>query len=436
MQAPPESFPVLAFIGVVIQMGGALLLIALFGLLRRFALQRAYFAAWGAAWAAVAIAIGAVVVRYILMPQIIGRSLDERHPVTLALYFIYQTCKGLALVYFVRGTLMYVTGNSAALRVTRRMWMAAVTFSLVSTLASGTGLNEMVVWQSVLAVPALGYCAIALLRLPRPRRTAGSSATGACFAALAALWLSYAITFTVLIRNQPGDFTYWSLQFARLNPYYDLTLDLFLGYAMILALMEDAKREVDDALAELRLTHDSLRRAALTDSLTDSLNRRAFTDGVGLEVIRATFGTVVMADIDNLKRANDRYGHSIGDLLIQHCAEVLRRELRRPYDKLYRWGGDEFLLLLPAARASDVLGRLRGALDTTDPVSSVSSATPGLAVRLQVSVGAADYSSSAELEDAIERADRAMYAEKSRRKADPRLALVEDTPPTSTPAVR
>ena len=92
MQAPPESFPVLAFIGVVIQMGGALLLITLFGLLRRFALRRAYFAVWGAAWTAVAIAIAAIVIRYILMPQIIGSSLDERHPVTLALYFVYQTC--------------------------------------------------------------------------------------------------------------------------------------------------------------------------------------------------------------------------------------------------------------------------------------------------------------------------------------------------------
>jgi diguanylate cyclase (GGDEF)-like protein len=433
MQDPHESFPVLAFTGVVIQMGGALLLIALFGLLRRFALRRAYFAAWSAAWTAIAIAIGAIVIRYILMPQIIGRSLDERHPVTLALYFIYQTCKGLALVYFVRGTLMYVTGNTAGIHATRRLWIAAVTFSLVSTLMSDTGLNEMVVWQSVLAVPALGYCAFALFQLPRPRRTTGSTATGVCFAALAALWVSYAVTFTVLIRGEPGAFTGWSLQFARLNPYYDLTIDLLLGYAMILTLMEDAKREVDDALAELRLTHDSLRRAALTDSLTDSLNRRAFTDGVGLEMIRATFGTVVMADIDNLKRANDRYGHSIGDLLIQHCAEVLRRELRRPYDKLYRWGGDEFLLLLPAARASDVLERLRGALEESAPVSSAPS---GAAVRLQVSVGAADYASSAELEDAIERADRAMYAEKSRRKSDPRLALVEDTPPTSAPAVR
>jgi diguanylate cyclase (GGDEF)-like protein len=432
MQAPSQSFPVLSFIGVAIQLGGALLLIALFALLRRFVLWRAYFTAWSTSWSAIAVAIGAVLLRYILMPEIIGSSLDERHPVTLTLYFIYQTCKGLALVYFVRGTLMYVTGNTAGLRATRGLWIAAVVFALVSTGASHSGLNEMVVWQSVVAVPALAYCALILLRLPRPRRTKGSTGTGAAFALLAALWLMYAITFVLMLKRPADAGTDWSFAFARLNPYFDLTVDLVLGYAMILALMEDAKREVDDAQAELRLTHDRLRRAALTDSLTDSLNRRAFADGVGLEMVRATFGSVVMADIDNLKRANDRHGHSIGDQVIRHCAEVLRRELR-PYDKLYRWGGDEFLLVLPSARTTDVLDRLRRAIEDADPIAR---STPGPVVRLQVSLGAADYTSSAELEAAIERADKAMYAEKRRRKSDIRLALVEDTPPTSTTAVR
>ena len=116
-----------------------------------------------------------------------------------------------------------------------------------------------------------------------------------------------------------------------------------LGYAMVLVLMEDSKREFDDAQAELRVTHDQLRRAALYDSLTDSLNRRAFAEGVGLEMVRATFGTVVIADLDNLKLVNDRHGHMAGDQIIRRCADVLRATLR-PYDKLYRWGGDEFLL--------------------------------------------------------------------------------------------
>ncbi len=111
MQPPAQAFPILSFIGVVIQMGGALLLIALFALLRQFVLRRAYFRAWSSAWTAMAVAIAAVVIRYILMPEFVGSLLDERHPVTMTLYFIYQMCKGLALIYFLRGTLMYVTGQ-------------------------------------------------------------------------------------------------------------------------------------------------------------------------------------------------------------------------------------------------------------------------------------------------------------------------------------
>jgi diguanylate cyclase (GGDEF)-like protein len=200
---------------------------------------------------------------------------------------------------------------------------------------------------------------------------------------------------------------------------------------MIVALMEDAKREIDDAQAELRVTHDQLRRAALYDSLTDSMNRRAFAEGVGLDMVRATFGTVVIADLDNLKLVNDTKGHTAGDQLLRQCADVLRSTLR-PYDKLYRWGGDEFLLIVPSAHATDVVARLRDTIDGAEPVIA---GVPPEPTPLAVSLGAADFASSEELQLAIERADRAMYAEKGRRKGEARPAEVRLTP-TSLPAIR
>src|SRR6185503_16718227 len=102
-------------------------------------------------------------------------------------------------------------------------------------------------------------------------------------------------------------------------------------------------------------------------SLTDALNRRAYAEGVGLDMVRATFGTVVLADLDNLKHVNDEYGHAAGDRLIRLCADVLRATLRG-YDKLYRWGGDEFLLILPTAHASDVLARLQKSLENAERI--------------------------------------------------------------------
>src|SRR5262249_5145430 len=114
-------------------------------------------------------------------------------------------------------------------------------------------------------------------------------------------------------------------------------------------------------------------------------------------------------------------GHVAGDQLIRRCAEVLRSGLRQ-YDKLYRWGGDEFLIVLPSARATDVLERLHLAIAGADPVRSLAS---GQTITLHVSLGASDYSSSAELTAAIERADNAMYQEKNRHKSDPVYGLLD-----------
>ena len=429
MPPPEQTFPVLSFLGVVAQLGGALMLIGLFLMLRRFVLRRAYFTAWASAWVALAVAILSLVVRYVFAPIVIGSSLHENHPVVRALYLLYQLSKGLGFIFFVRGTLMYVAGTTAGFVGTQRLWGAAVVFALVSTIASRHGLNEMVVWQSAMAVPAFGYCASALLWLPRSRRTAGSVAAGACFALLALLWLIYAGSFAIAIHAPSGAPSWLARAIVGYNSYLDLTLNILLGYSMILVLMEDSKREVDDAQAERRVTHDQLRRAALYDSMTESLNRRAYSEGVGLDLVRATFGTVVLADLDNLKLVNDRFGHSTGDQLLRRCAEVFRATLR-PYDKLYRWGGDEFLLVVPSAQASNVLRRLQQAIAVAPPVEAED---PAEFIPLQVSLGAADYSSSEELETAIEEADRAMYREKHRRKGEARTGVPGGSLPPSTP---
>lgn len=431
MQPLAQTFPVLSFLGVVVQLGGAVMLITLFVMLRRFVLRRGYFGAWATAWGALSVAIAALVVRYILVPGIIGRTLGDEHPLVRLLYLVYQTSKGIGFIYFLRGTLMYVSGSARGIVATRHLWAFAVVFAVVSTLASRNGLNEMVIWQSAIAVPALGYCASALLWLPRPRRTTGSVATGVAFALLALLWLVYAGAFAMAIGTIAP--VIHADKIASFNSYLDLAFNVILGYAMVLVLMEDNKREVDDAQAELRITHDQLRRAALYDALTDSLNRRAFVEGVGLEMVKATFGTVVLADLDNLKLVNDRFGHSAGDQLLRRCADALRATLRR-YDKLYRWGGDEFMLLVPSAHATDVLERLHRAIDGVNGIT----VSTGETLRLAVSLGAADYISSEEIDVAIERADRAMYAEKSRRKAELKGEAGElaYSPPTSIPVVR
>jgi len=399
---------VISRIGVVVQLGGELLLVVLFLLLRRYVLRRGYFSAWMGAWACGAVAIAAICVRYIIMPWF-AESVSDSTLTVLALYLLYQTGKLSSFALFVSGTAMYATG-SRLIGSRAVVFTAVLIYSIGSLLGTHGNLTAVVVWQAPVAVVSLGACAALLFTLPPSRRTLGSVAGGGAFTTLAMLWLIYGVAFGLAAG---ATVPRWSLALTRYNSYYDLLLNIALGFAMVVLLMEDAKREVDDAQAELRVAHDQLRRAALYDPLTDSLNRRAFEQGVGLEMARGTFGSVVIADLDNLKAVNDAHGHAAGDRLLRQCAELLRSTLR-PYDKLYRWGGDEFLIVIPSARAADVEPRLAEVLALTQPLDvSGDMAT----VRLEVSLGASDYTSAESLEQAIEAADQAMYRQKHARKS-------------------
>jgi len=95
---------------------------------------------------------------------------------------------------------------------------------------------------------------------------------------------------------------------------------------------------------------EAMRQLAETDALTGLLNRRALNEKLLREVERASrYGTVltcIMIDIDHFKTANDSYGHQAGDRVLVQFAELLRRE-QRSVDVVARFGGEEFVVLLP-----------------------------------------------------------------------------------------
>jgi diguanylate cyclase len=199
----------------------------------------------------------------------------------------------------------------------------------------------------------------------------------------------------------------------RYNSYLDLMLQMLLGYGMVVLLLEDSKRETDDARAQLAIAHDQLKRDALYDTLTGALNRRAYDEGVGLETIGARFGTAVVLDLDNLKRVNDTHGHAAGDQLLRRLVDTLRHCVR-PLDRVYRLGGDEFLVLFPAALPEEVVPRLRHFIVSANE----SPAEPGV-FPLEVSVGAAAFAGRERISEAVDRADHAMYEEKERNRSAP-----------------
>jgi diguanylate cyclase (GGDEF)-like protein len=394
----------ISFLGTFVQLGGALLLIALFSLLGRYARRRRYFRTWSNAWIALALALAIIVLRYNLLPLMPPAQVIDEHFNTKLLHFIYQGGKLCFYGLLVVGTLRYVRpppGYTAIVGFAS----FAVLYAALSVWQSAD-LSETVVWQAPVGVAALAFCAILMLRLPASRRSLGSSITGGFFAFAALLWTVYFAAFNV--DSVVGGALTFVVTF---NTYLDLIWHISLGFGMVVLLMEDVKHQSDTAHAELAVAHDNLKRASFYDSVTGSLNRQAFTEGLGLEAAAATFGAVLMLDMDDLKRINDDHGHAAGDAALSYLVGVLRTTLRVS-DKLYRWGGDEFLLVCPGADTKKVVRRMRNLLDRVEQLKL----PDGTTLTLRVSLGGAHFASGEHLAAAIDNADRAMYADKVARK--------------------
>jgi diguanylate cyclase (GGDEF)-like protein len=399
--------------GLISQMVAVILLVMLFMLLRRYAARRLYFFAWSNAWLAFGVALIALVSRFYVFPTLIGPSFESDGWTNIC-YFIYQFGKLAFIALLLRGTLLYLKGMShPVFSLMRWLWVGVGAITLVSVTFSPT-LHVMIFWQGLCNVVVYSFCTVAMLSLPAPRRSLGTWTTGTILAASLVLWLVYlAALFNEVI---PGTHIGLNLQnlFNGPNNYLDLTLGMLLAFGMVLVLFEDAKREIDTAHHELRIAHEQLLRESLLDSMTGAYNRRAFNEGAGLEDAHGTFGTLVVLDMDNLKDVNDIYGHKYGDALLKHFATVMRAGLR-PSDKLYRLGGDEFLVVMPRAVASMAGPRIQELIATAPSLKVTDS---GALIKLRASMGAANFNSLENLEVALHEADRSMYEQKRANQGD------------------
>jgi diguanylate cyclase (GGDEF)-like protein len=168
-----------------------------------------------------------------------------------------------------------------------------------------------------------------------------------------------------------------------------------------------------DRSLQLRRDRDIARRLADIDSLTTVLNRRAFTQRLLSEIElshRLKRGlSLLFLDLDDFKTLNDTYGHGAGDQALVSLVRLLRRELREQ-DFIGRYGGEEFVVALPACehiRACEVAERLRQQLQ------SQAIATGATGAVLTVSIGVATLRARETADSLVARADRAMYAAKS-----------------------
>jgi diguanylate cyclase (GGDEF)-like protein len=219
--------------------------------------------------------------------------------------------------------------------------------------------------------------------------------------------LTLATIFVVL-----GPFTLWML--AQGSP---VQLAMGGAAAIFLASAVRSTRVISRALHQsFTLTHqlvsakNNAEDMARTDALTGLMNRRAFADvgkrlfGVAVRVRQPI--SLIVIDLDHFKEVNDSHGHRLGDLVLQHVAQLLRESVRES-DLCARLGGEEFAVLLPnTTRDSGLLiaEKLRQRI-ATDPVSNGERAYP-----VTASFGVAEGGET--LDALIQQADEAMYRAK------------------------
>jgi len=179
---------------------------------------------------------------------------------------------------------------------------------------------------------------------------------------------------------------------------------------------------------QLLEAREALRQEATHDSLTGLLNRRAILGLLQLELERAMRGNLAMAtlmlDLDHFKQVNDRYGHAAGDQVLREATERMTASTRR-YDSVGRYGGEEFLIILPGCNGEGAAAqaeRLRKAMESEPFLVGEQP------IAMTCSIGIACHTGrpACDIDMLIREADAALYAAKGQGRN--RIASAEEVP--------
>ena len=187
----------------------------------------------------------------------------------------------------------------------------------------------------------------------------------------------------------------------------------FSGLRGVITDITDRKK-AEKALEQRNKKYQKL---SLTDGLTKLYNSRHFYDQLKLEIERANRYhhplTLLVLDVDDFKKYNDSFGHLEGDKVLVQLAKVIQKSMRSS-DSAYRYGGEEFTVILPEAEGAEgmlVAERMRSGFKNKSFRPTVK-----MTVHLTVSIGIAQYTHQGKLKEFIKRADLNMYKAKERGK--------------------
>jgi diguanylate cyclase (GGDEF)-like protein len=375
-------------LSVGVQLGIVLVLAVFFAILSR-SLRLAEVRLWAGAWAANLLAVTAVFAGTFAAPP---------YAVALATTAVYVAAKTAYALLIVTGAQHHVRpGVAFRLPPSRLAAVVAVWSCLVALFAPQPALVQLA--QMLMSGGLLVAGAVWVLSNPRARHSPWLAWT---ILAEGVLFLHYVPVLAPMVWGDPP-----LARYVYYSALYDAGAELLLAMGSLVALQSSVNEHLEHINIELTSSQEQLRQLADLDPLTALANRRALHRH--LQSLGAASASLVYLDLRDFKRINDRHGHTVGDACLTRVATTLSKAFRAD-DGLFRWGGDEFLVVargLNRAGAEKRIAVLRRLL--AEPEGD----TPAIAV----SAGVAELAPGSDHEEALREADVKLVADKQRQKS-------------------
>src|SRR6266850_2251907 len=387
-----------ASVGLAIQCVG-ILLVALLSMSMRGSIKSASLKCWTRAWLSLAIALVSLFAGFHIVPG---------HTLFYSVYFLGEYAFGLMFI----GGCRYLASGA---NMTHRCYAMLIPAGLLAIALPwlSADFNDLFMVQASVMAALFAVSFIALWPALRQRETSpGLRIMGAALILLTIDFLHYLPVFGA----RKG---LWGMTvptaYLQYTSIFDLILEILLGFGTIVVLLEGIRSEVEATNRQLTSTRDKLELMARMDPLTEALNRHAFHSLLSHDAASPgseVDGCVAIIDIDNLKAINDTLGHGVGDKAIRAVARAVR-SLIRADDMLFRWGGDEFMVLMFKLHEEEASRRMRSLNEILERNGEQWTGAP---VTIRVSSGVCGFQSLKDLGRAIEDADRAMYDSRDRER--------------------
>jgi diguanylate cyclase (GGDEF)-like protein len=377
---------------LLIQSAGTFFLFVLFLLLYQKIHRRA-FLEWIASWAFLLVG---------LCLQLVMASMPQgQHPFV----FLLNVSQLAHAVFLLRGVRRF-RDERAGSGPLELLWLLPVIAIAWWTSIEAEAVSGRAAMALVLAA-AYATAAIAFTITP------GSAAGRVLLSSSLLLWgVERAVTASAYVRfgNHPS----WPVPLHYMA-FGAMFFEMMIAVGIIILLFEASQRQLASEMREVLQSEQQLKEMGVLDPLTGLYNRHHFNDVIRRELANVRrYGislSVLLVDVDSFKLINDQKGHAVGDEVLVFVANYLTSSVRES-DFVFRWGGDEFLILVPRTDEGS-------AAQKAEELSRSMPAFPGTGeIPLGLSVGWATHRMDAEFPMTLSQADARMYEMKVRNKKD------------------